>query len=200
MIDDDPTWIYILKGGGTNKFYRYSVDGKGWEVLPEPGFTKGVKGGFMTLVKKGDTSYIYAGSGSNTNEWKRFNTLTQQWQPCKPETLPGGKWKIGSSMAFGDSFLYLLRAGKNEFYRLNLLSPQPDPPGFETRKPLPFAGREGKKKKLKEGGSLIGIVDPCPPSKGVEPSPFYAIKAGNTREFWRYDPVQDNWTQLADVP
>ncbi len=201
MIDDDPTWIYILKGNGTNEFYRYNIQGKGWEVLEEPGFTKGVKGGFMTLAKIGDTKYIYAGSGSNTNEWKRFNLSTLKWEPCKPETLPGGKWKIGSSMAFGDSFLYLLRAKTNEFFRLKL-SPQPDPPDFERRASLPLENREGKRKKVKEGGSLVTIIDPDPPPtpKGVEPTPWFAIKAGNTREFWRYDPVQDQWTQLADVP
>ncbi len=205
--------IYLLKGGGTNEFYCYDPTTNSWSALPEPNFTKGVKGGFMAPMVVNDCTYIYAGSGYK-NEWKRFNLQSGQWQPCIPETLPGGKWKIGSSMDWffaGEknehlpNHIIMMRAGgrTNEIYEL---SPQPDPPGFSFKRlaNLPLQGRSARKKKVGEGGS-IKAFNPEPSNKGTEAILFFAVKGKNTKEFWQfeYNPQEKDtgrWTQLEDIP
>ncbi len=208
--------IYLLKGGGTNEFYKFTPNGKGWQTLPEPGFMKGVKGGFMAAVAVNDCTYIYAGSGYK-NEWKRFNLQTGQWEKCLPETLPGGNWKIGSSMdGFLDGVkkgnlpnkLILMQAGGrgNNIFMFN---PQPEPPGFLRLANLPLVGRSARKKKVGEGASIrMFNPQPEPPGegKGPEPTPwFLATKGKNTKEFWQLEisSAEDDtghWTQLPDIP
>ncbi|MEO0110259.1 MAG: T9SS type A sorting domain-containing protein [candidate division WOR-3 bacterium] len=208
--------IYLLKGGGTNEFYKFTPNGKGWQELPEPGFMKGVKGGFMAAVTVNDCTYIYAGSGYK-NEWKRFNLQTGQWEKCIPETLPGGNWKIGSSMdGFFDGVkngnlpnkLILMQAGGRE-NNIFMFNPQPEPPGFLKLASLPLVGRSARKKKVGEGASIrMFNPQPEPPGegKGVEPSPwFLATKGKNTKEFWQLEisSAEDDtghWTQLPDIP
>ncbi|MEO0101143.1 MAG: T9SS type A sorting domain-containing protein [candidate division WOR-3 bacterium] len=199
--------VYIFKGGGTNEFYKYTTGGKSWQSLPEPNFLKGVKGGFMAAVTVRDTTYIYAGSGYK-NEWKRFNLQTGQWEKCIPETLPGGKWKIGSAMTsfliseekiINSNRILMMRAGsrENEVYIFN---PQSEPPTFTRVASLPSESRGGKRRKIGEGASIVSIDEPNSPN-----FTFFAIKGKNTREFWKLEisSAQEDtghWAQLEDVP
>ncbi len=185
-ITNDGEYVYVIKGNNTKEFYRYHPEDGKWDTLPEPNFTKGIKGGFITKLN----NYLYLGSGSNNNEWQRFNLTNLQWENCEPATLPAEKFKIGSAItSYEDTVLYLLRVGgkTNEFYYLNFHN---SPLTWEKKNDLPLAGREGKKKKVKEGGSLIyADVD----------RKLYALKGGNTYEFWQYKPTNDSWYQKEDV-
>ncbi len=189
-ITNDGHYIYVVKGNNTKEFYSYDLENGKWDTLPEPQFTKGIKGGFITHIKRGETSYIYLGNGGNNNEWQRFNCKTKLWETCEPATLPAEKFKVGSSIAsYEDSLLYLLRAGgkTNEFYCLNLNTL---PLTWTRKSDLPLASPGGRKKKVKEGASLVyANVD----------RKLYCIKGGNTKEFWQYDPAVDSWRSKEDV-
>jgi hypothetical protein len=54
---------------------------------------------------------------------------------------------------------------------------------------MPFLGRSGKTKKSKDGGSAA-----------FWDGHIYALKGGNTCEFWRYAPNGDSWVELDPVP
>ncbi|MFO7650766.1 MAG: hypothetical protein R6X13_05440 [bacterium] len=189
LADDNEEWIYALKGGSKNEFFRFSPE-TGWDsTLPEPTFVKGVKGGFACVVEIGEAQYLYAGAGSKAPEWLRFNIGTLAWEAAVPATLPGEKVKIGSALAFdGTSTLYFLAGGnkENDFYALDLTALEP---AWVAKADLPWAGPTGKKKKVKEGGSLVWFEGKA-----------YAVKGGSTREFWVYDPATDAWTWLSDLP
>jgi hypothetical protein len=184
----DGSGIYLFKGGGTDEFYQYDPVGNAWATLTGPGFTKGVKGGFATVVSLGGKPYIYAGSGSNTSEWKRFNISTLGWEAADPVSLPIAKVKVGSCMVTdGAGIIYFLNGnGANEFFAADLNSPTP---AWVARQPLPLTatGLKGKKK-VKEGGCVENLG-----------GTFYAVKGGSTRQFWSYLPIDDAWTYLGDV-
>uniref|UniRef100_A0A7C3UYH8 T9SS type A sorting domain-containing protein n=1 Tax=candidate division WOR-3 bacterium TaxID=2052148 RepID=A0A7C3UYH8_UNCW3 len=178
--------VYVLKGGGTQEFYCYDPLTKGWDSLPEPGFTKGVKGGFATFVEIDGEDYIYVGSGSNTNEWKRYKISARTWEAITP-ALPVEKAKIGSGLAWDlDKKIYFLHGGgkTNDFYVFDLTTSS-----WTGKKELPLSvPGTTKKKKVKEGGSIEywnGLV--------------YAVKGGNTKEFWAYFPDGDSWHCLGEV-
>jgi hypothetical protein len=184
---DDKEKAYVFKGGGTNEFYSYDPATGTWTSLASPAFTKGVKGGFATYAKFGGTEYIYAGSGSKTSEWKRLNIGTGAWEVANPLALPVAKVKIGSSLAFADGKMYFLRAGGKEtnFYVADL---EATTPVWTAMKTLPLAPPVGKRKKVKEGGCLQ-----------FHDSVLYAVKGGNTKDFWSYDPLTDAWTYVGEV-
>ncbi len=186
-IVDDGIYVYAFKGGGTNEFYKYDPSANSWSALNEPGFTKGLKGGFATYVNYGG-NYIYAGSGSNNKEWKRFNIGTNTWEAAEPATLPVEKAKVGSGLTYdGTSKVYFLQGGgkKNYFYFADLSA---DVPVWTPLESLPLNTPGGRKKKVKEGGCIEywnGKV--------------YAVKGGNTKEFWSYDPTTNSWTYIGEV-
>ncbi len=196
MIDDDPTWkgvegeIYVLKGAGTNEFYKFSAEKGGWDsTLPQPNFTKGIRGGFMTYGELGNNRYLYVGSGSNNSEYLRFNLQTNQWERPTPPTLPCEKAKIGSGFAYdGQGRLYFLQGGarQNYFWYCDLQAKEPQ---WQKLESLPLAFEPGgRKKKVKEGGA-IEFLD----------GRIYAVKGGNTKEMWCYEPEEGKWRYFGEV-
>ncbi len=185
-IVDDETYVYAFKGGGTNEFYKYDPASNSWSSLNEPGFAKGMRGGFASYVNY-TGNYIYAGSGASNNEWKRFNIGDNTWEPATPTTLPAEKVKVGSGLTFdGVNRLYFLLGGgkKNYFWYCNLSAETPE---WIKVCSLPLIAQT-RKKKVKEGG-CIEFFD----------GKVYAVKGGNTKEFWSYDPTSDNWTYLGEI-
>jgi len=188
IVDDDSATAYVFKGGGTNEFYAYDLDANAWTTLPDAGFLKRIRGGFACVVDRGESSWIYAGCGSNNNEWKRFNLLTRTWESPSPAALPVEKAKAGSGLCFdGRSKLYFLQGGgrANEFYVTDLDSGALT---WTPRSSLPLEGPSSRKKKVKEGG-CIEYFDWA----------IYAVKGGNTQEFWRYLPAFDTWEYVGQI-
>ena len=187
-IVDDGTNIYIFKGASTNEFYKYSIADNLWTALPSPEFTKGIKGGFAVLVNLMGKQYIYAGSGSNTAEWKRFDLLAGAWEAAMPAALPVEKAKVGSGLAFdGGNLLYFLtsRGKTNSFFVTNLADVTPV---WTEKRELPVSTPSGGKKKVKEGGCLLWFNNLV-----------YAVKGGSTKEFWYFDPAADSWSYVGEV-
>lgn len=181
-------YVFAFKGAKTNELYRYDPAGDQWESLPGPGFTKGMRYGFSAMVEREDSSrFIYAGSG-NYNEWGVFDVDAGRWQTPTPAVLPVEKAKAGSSLAWDDADrLYFLCGGskQNDFFALDLAA---SPPVWQKLAGLPLVGPSGKSKKAKEGAGLAWFQDKV-----------YAVKGGNTREFWRYTPGADQWEYVNDV-
>lgn len=186
-------WDLHTFKGGTNEFYGYKTEkdgpktASGWSELPSPNFLKPIKGGFMTGVEYGGQKFIYAGSGSNNNEWKRFNISSNVWETPEPATLPCEKAKIGSGLTYdGTSKIYFLQGGgkKNYFWYLDLSAKTPT---WVMTESLPLVAT-ARKKKVKEGGSIEYFN-----------GKVYAVKGGNTKEFWSYEPGKGTWTYLGEV-
>ena len=186
-LADDESKVYAFRGGGTNDFASYDAATAAWAVLQSPGFTKGLKGGFATYANVSSTGYIYAGSGSNLGEWKRYNIGTGAWGAAEPAALPAARVKVGSALAFADGKMYFLLANTKEanFYVADLAA---SPPTWTAKQTLPLAPTGGKSKKVKEGGSLQFLG-----------GTLYAVKGGSTTQFWSYDPPTDAWTYVGEV-
>jgi hypothetical protein len=54
---------------------------------------------------------------------------------------------------------------------------------------MPLVGMTGRSKRSKDGGSACRYDDN-----------IYALKGGNTQEFWVYDPGTDEWAELDTMP
>jgi hypothetical protein len=184
-ICTDGQYIYVIKGNNTQEFWRYNPTKDSWKEY-QVGFSKGIKGSSMTF--DGD-SFIYIICGSSNNEWKRFNRYTETFEACNPATLPADKWKTGSWIVYvpGDTpKIYALRVGgkTNEFYMTTI-------GGTWTNKPeMPLVGSTGKKKKVKEGSAGAYV-----PEQGR----IYALKGGNTLEFFSFNTANDSWKIELDV-
>ena len=184
----DEDFAYAFKGGRTNEFWRYDPARDGWDSLPWPIFSKGMKAGFAVTVYEDSQWVIYAGSGASNNEWGRYLVGEARWAPADPPTLPVERAKTGSSLTWdGDNTLYFLPGGtkENEFYSLRL---DQSPRTWTKLGGLPLAGPTGRSKKVREGGCIEFLH-----------SNVYAVKGGNTKEFWSYSPATLAWTYLGEV-
>jgi len=184
----DEDFAYAFKGGRTNEFWRYDPTRDGWDSLPWPTFMRGMKAGFAVTVYEDSQWVIYAGSGASNNEWARYFVGEARWAPADPPALPVEKAKTGSSLTWdGENTLYFLPGGTrgNDFYSLRL---DQSPRAWTRLESLPLIGPAGRRKKVKEGGCIEFLHDNV-----------YAVKGGNTREFWSYSPQTLVWTYLSEV-
>ena len=182
-ICTDGRYLYILKGNNTQEFWRYDLVNNTWKDY-QVEFSQGIKGGSMAW--DGD-SFIYIICGSSNNEWKRFNRYTEKFEDCVPAELPGNKWKYGSWIVYvPDGKIYGLRVGGkiNEFYKITIGA------GATPVSEMPLFGSSGRKKKAKEGSG--GAYNP-------NDRLIYALKGGNTLEFFSYNPQTDEWKSLEDL-
>jgi len=183
-ITNDGFSVYLAKGNGTQEFYRYDPATDSWTTLPEPGFVKRMKGGYMAFDGE---RRIHFSAGAGNREWKVFDIFDEAWSAPVPESLPTGKWKLGSFLVSTGDRLFGLRVGgkTNEFYGLGLIPPDT---AWTRLADMPLYNRALRKKKAKEGAG--GAYD------GVG---LYALKGGNTLDFYSYDITGDSWQQLEDV-
>jgi hypothetical protein len=183
--------VYAFKGNGTLEFWSY-VPGHApypWVQLADvPAGTRMVKQGSGAVVAQtGDTTYLYFLKGSGTNEFYRYNAQSGVWQSLAgvPVGTSGKAFKTGSSLTGdGRDSLYALKGSYNEFFAYSVSSDL-----WTTRAGLPLIGSSGRKKKARDGAGL-----------GRANGLAYALKGGNTREYFVYDPALDKWTQKEDMP
>jgi len=205
------SYIYMVKGNNTFGFWRYDIDRDSWSRLPDvpPGpELKAVKGGGdLAYVKTHgsgpDTGYVYLLKGYR-NEFYRFNTVTMSWDTTLPGVPYGGskpKYDRGSFLAFASNpgrgrydiwahqAKYTNVEKTNHFmYHFNVDTKTWD----DTLKGMPLAGMYGgkmKNKKSKDGGAGVW-----------EDDLIYALKGGNTCQFYRYYVEGDSWEELDTIP
>jgi N-acetylneuraminic acid mutarotase len=181
--------LYLAKGNNSVEFWAYRPGAPGvWtQVSDVPPGAKTVREGSGAVgVARGDTAFVYFLKGSGTQEFYRYNTTNNAWEALTPAPLGTSNktFKNGSCIAYdGDNTIYALKGSYNELFAYDV-----DSNAWAARTALPLIGREGKKRKVKDGAGLAwydGAV--------------YALKGGNTYEFWTYNPVADHWTQSDDI-
>ena len=186
---DGSRYVYMAKGNNTLGFWRYDVAGDSWSQLAgvPAGSNKVKAGGSAVYVQAGGTGYVYLLKGSHA-DFCRYNTLTNAWEDLLP--APAGampKWDKGSCLVYdGDHTIYAHKGKYNELWAYDLLT---QAWGTSALKGMPFVGRTGRNKKSKDGGSGAWVG-----------GSIYALKGGNTSEFWRYDATANTWTEFDSLP
>jgi hypothetical protein len=206
--------VYGAKSNNSLEFWLYNPSYRSYTSYPwtqladVPTGMKNVKEGAGAVsVSLHDSTYIYFLKGSGTQEFYRYGIAANTWETR--ENVPLGTsnktWKNGSCLAYdGANTIYALKGSYNEFFTYDIAGNV-----WATKKSLPLIGQGGKKKKVKDGAGLgkIGTL-PFSPRKPVvslfsetsDMSHIFALKGGNTRELWVYDPASDQWTQHEDMP
>ncbi|MFO7651042.1 MAG: T9SS type A sorting domain-containing protein [bacterium] len=192
-VSDGERYIYCTKGNNTVGFWRYDVDSAVWQQRADvpTGFTnKKVKGG-TDLVYVGDSTVpsIYLLKGYK-NEFWRYDVTADTWyfQPLAPGRA-SIKWDRGSFLApDGAGGILAHKAKYHEMYRFDLSEGTWDTLPRLTGMPL-FSRATGRTKKSKDGGA-----------GAWHSGSVYALKGGNTQEFWRYFTSRDSWVELETIP
>jgi hypothetical protein len=185
--------LYATKGNNTVEFWEYDPNAIGvypWTQKADvPTGAKNVKEGTGAVaVQIGDTNYIYFLKGSGTQEFYRYNTVANAWESkaSAPTGLSGKPFKNGSALALTEDgkTIFAVKGSYNEFFRYSV-----DSNVWLTKTSLPLIGSSGKKKKVKDGAGMA-----------FHAGTVYALKGGNTQEFWNYVADSDKWAQGPDVP
>ena len=122
MIFDGSRYIYWLRGGGTEIFYRYDTQGTAgsrWTALPNA--PAGLSYGADMVLKE---NYLYVLRGGNTTSFYRYGPLSgsASWDDAAATDLPTGKniYNDGFLVDGGD-YLYACRgANTSECFRYSL--------------------------------------------------------------------------------
>ncbi len=198
---DDDNQVYYVRGKNTLDFLHYIISRDSWYELPDvpEGLSgKRIKGGTdMTFVPGVANGYVYLLKGYK-DEFYKYDTLERRWIELPP--APTGlklKWNKGSWIVYdGDATIYAHKAKyydrvtyKHEFWKFDIRGDT----WYTTQLAgMPLYGMHSgriKKKKAKDGGAadyFNGAV--------------YALKGGNTQQFWKYDVAGDTWIEQDTIP
>ncbi|UCG43867.1 MAG: T9SS type A sorting domain-containing protein [candidate division WOR-3 bacterium] len=187
--------IYVTQGNNTLAFWSYHIAEDSWAILPDipegPSRRKVKAGADMVYVPDyhGD-DYVYLLKGYR-DEFYRFNVTGQVWEQLEDaptgarNTWDRGSWLVGIFRP-GAWSIYAHKAKYHELWRYDVSAQSWD----QVQKAgMPFIGRLGRKKKSKDGGSAC-LYD----------GDIFALKGGDTQEFWRYGLAADSWTELDTMP
>ncbi|MBN2538372.1 PD40 domain-containing protein [candidate division WOR-3 bacterium] len=200
---DGGDYIYMTKGHNTLGFHLYDIASDSWSQLPdvpEGPIDKKVKGGTdMVYVEKDSVGYVYLLKGYKT-EFYRFNTMSDTWESLP--NVPWGykeKWDKGSWLVHdgaSDGWLYAHeakyydRATYNHYmFRYDLAADTWDTRALDGMPLLGLHGGRVRKKKSKDGGCAAYLA-----------GRIYALKGGNTQQFFKYDTTERMWSELDTVP
>ena len=182
--------VYATKGNNTQGFWLYKADENTWQQkanVPLGSSNKKVKGGTGVVFAEQDGhGYVYLLKGYK-NEFWRYDPTGDSWHAlASAPAQVNVKWDKGSWLAYDDvnNVIYAHQAKFMAFYRYNV-----DGDSWSgALAPMPISGSTGSRKS-KEGGCgtyLNGYV--------------YALKGGNTQEFWRYTIATNSWTEKETIP
>ncbi len=184
--------VYTTKGNNTTGFWRYDAGADAWQQLadvPLGPSNKKVKGGTdLAYVDAGDSQYIYLLKGYKA-EFHRYNTALGTW--CQLADAPAGvrpKWDKGSWLVLDEARGRLL-AHKAKYHELHLydLAAQAwnqAPAGMPV-----LCAQTGRSKKSKDGGSGAVLGDY-----------LYALKGGNTQDFYSLSLSTLGWAEAETLP
>jgi hypothetical protein len=188
-VCDGQGHVYMTKGNNTVGFWRYSVNGDSWAQLPDVPLgvsNKRVKDGSdLAFAVSSDTGYVYLLKGSKF-EFYRFNCAAQRWETLAVAPGYPHRWTEGSFLVYDSGqTIYAHKAKYHEFYAYNVQTDSWSSP----RAGIPFQNSRGSSRRSRDGGSGAWL-NGC----------LYALKGGNTQEFWRYNPSTDSWHELDTLP
>ncbi len=184
--------VYAVKGNNTLGFWTYDPATGNWNQLadiPLGSSNKRVKGGAdLVYVEQNDTGWVYLLKGYR-NEFYRYNTITGSWQPL-PDAPVGlrPKWDKGSWLAYdGAGTIYAHKSRYHELWRYDLTR---DTWSSGMLASMPLESRlTGRRKRSKDGGSGAWLG-----------GQLFALKGGNTQDFFRYLPSRNEWEELDTMP
>lgn len=168
--------------------------------LPEPGWKKRKDLIADKPVKDGSDlvyippRYIYAITGSGTNNFLLYDILNDNWQ--RLETVPGGekkkKIKKGCALASDNqNFIYLIKGGNTlEFWRYDISERK-----WERKKDVPYGFKypSGKETRLKTGCDLVYV-------KKLDSSFIYLLYGSKTNNLYSYYIEGDTWLKRKEIP
>ena len=193
-VADGGNYVYATQGNNTLGFWRYVIDVDSWEVLTDVPLgvsRKKVKGGTdMAYVVRNDTGYVYLLKGYKT-EFYRYNTVSGSWEgKADAPTGDRAKWDKGSWLLAEDQAASVIYAHKAKYHEFYTYFVDVDTWSSDTTLiGMPFVGMSGRRKKSKDGGSAAWYA-----------GDIYALKGGNTQEFWRYGVLTEAWDELDTMP
>jgi hypothetical protein len=192
LVTDGYGRLFATRGYKTFEFYRYDPVTEWQRLRDVPTGTSGkqLKGGTgIAYGMVNDTGFVYLLKGSGTNEFYRYNTITDTW--IELTGAPAGasgraQYKDGSALCSqNESIVFCLKAKYNEVFRFNTRALS----WLPGQSLLPVSGSGGTNKKVKAGGSLAW-----------GPGLLTALKGGNTCEFWHLDRADSVWREYPAVP
>lgn len=208
--------VWALKGGGRPDFYYYDIASDSWTACSsaivtyrdypysDRAYRAPRRGAAIEYVPHGPQGSIYAIPGNRKNYFWIYDIATNSWAyphdsifnesqgfphwSWTPLDVPTGRYgvrcKDGADLAYLNGKLYLLKGSAS--YEAYGFSPAMNA-WTDTLDVNSFVGPHMRK--VKAGGSLVANGDR-----------LYALKGGNTQEFWHYDFLQEIWSQNADIP
>jgi len=189
--------VYAVKGNKTSDFWRFdpsSPPDSRWYKLTDVPLgpnSRGVKSGTCLVAGVGDSIFLL--KGGSTEFWL-YDVAQGTWDSLAPpdsETIESRtRWNAGSCLAFdGDNVIYALKgtglSSINRFCSYDIGAEE-----WTTQCSLPMISPPGTKKTRVRYGAGIACAG----------SQVYALKGGNTNEFWRYDPDSEAWFTAVSVP
>ena len=181
---------YATKGNNKQGFWEYFAAGDSWQQkqdVPLGLSNKKIKGGTgLAYAFRRDTGYAYLLKGYK-NEFYRYSPAGDSWHVLQPAPVGANqKWDKGSWLAYDPDHnrVYAHKAKYDEFYYFDVNGDTWSGP----KHGMPIPGSAGSKKS--KDGSCGDFY------RGS----IYALKGGNTLEFWRYDIDGDTWTEQPPMP
>jgi len=193
LVEAGDVKLYATKGNGTYDFWKYDPDkpwGTRWsQMMDVPLGAKKVKEGVGSVaVNDGGVDYVYLLKGSATFEFYRYDVAGNVWDtslPPAPGGTSGKPFKNGSSLTYdGGDTIYALKGSYNEFFAYSVSGKI-----WTTKDPLPLVNALGKKKKVKDGSGSAAFG-----------GSVYALKGGNTNEFYQYKFNDHKWYTGPEMP
>ncbi len=210
--------IWAIKGGGRPDFYYYDIATDTWVMRRNMVITyrdwpysnrtyrAPRRGAALAYVPEyGTQGSVYGMPGNGTNYFWRYDIASDSWfyphdsvyaehqgvayYKYIPLDIPGGPYGVrcryGSDMAYLNGIVYVLKGSNTvEAYGFShILNRWSDTLDMNT-----FYGMYPRRR-VKNGGALCALGDQ-----------LYALKGGNTQQFWHYNFAADSWKRSTDIP
>lgn len=173
--------IYMTPGGINGyTFYKYLAASNAWSALSPPTFPLREGGGLIYAA--GDSS-IYMAIGNNSVSFLRYSISGNSWSSMSnvPVSLNYGSYMLKSS---NDDKVYVLQGGAtNGFHRYSVSGNS-----WESSVKTSLANAPTN---INGGGFIL--------ARSSENS-LYVLQGNGGAGFYKYNPVANTWTTLANTP